>query len=83
VSQCLDRIQRLVAARRIRISYHDDEELADDVISADHAVGGISEASVIEEYPDTGRGPSILALQHDRDGRPIHVVWATAYDRDG
>jgi len=30
----------------------------------------------IEDYPDRFRGRSVLALQHDADGHPIHVVWA-------
>jgi hypothetical protein len=43
---------------------------------ASEAIAGIAEAIAIEDYSDRQRGPSVLALQHDADGRPIHVVWA-------
>ena len=34
-----------------------------------------AEAIVIEDYPEYSKGQCILALQADREVRPIHVVW--------
>ena len=31
---------------------------------------------MVEDYPDRFRGPSVLTLQYDGNGRPFHVVWA-------
>jgi hypothetical protein len=32
-------------------------------------------AVVIEDYPDAERGSSVLVLQKDATGAPIHVLW--------
>lgn len=52
------------AERRIEYGY-----TRDDVRAALH------DGDVIEEYEDTGRGPSYLVL-HWIEGRPLHVVAA-------
>ncbi|MDZ7686956.1 MAG: DUF4258 domain-containing protein [Gammaproteobacteria bacterium] len=30
---------------------------------------------MIEDYPEFGKGPSVLVLAFDREENPIHVVW--------
>lgn len=59
----------------MRISEHGFDELESDDISVRAAVEGVQAAIVVEDYPEFGKGPSVLVLQSDRDGDPIHVVW--------
>jgi hypothetical protein len=76
MSATLRRVQALVLAGDFRVSDHGFDELEHDAIVASEAIAGIAAATAIEDYPDRSRGPSVLALQHDADGRAIHVVWA-------
>jgi hypothetical protein len=75
VSETLLRIQALIARGEVEVSRHGFRELAADVILLDDVVAGIAAAIVIEDYPDFGKGPSVLVLQSDRSNRPVHVVW--------
>jgi hypothetical protein len=38
-------------------------------------VEGLVAALVVEDYPTFPKGPSVLVLEHDATGKPIHVVW--------
>ncbi len=80
MSETLRRVQALVLSGDVRVSDHGYEELGKDAILIEDAVAGITTAVLVEDYPDRFRGPGILALQHDVDGRPIHVVWALPAD---
>ena len=50
------------------------DELAADDITIREIMAGIHTGVVIESYPKYPKGPCILVLQNDREGRPIHVV---------
>jgi hypothetical protein len=76
MSEILRRIQALVLSGDFRVSEHGFDELQDDGILIDDLTSGIVEAIAIEDYRDRDRGPSVLALQYDGDGRALHVVWA-------
>lgn len=71
----IDHIRKLVTAAEARISEHGYDELAADGLTVREIVAGITNAVLIEDYPDYPKGPSILVLQHDTAGRPVHVVW--------
>ena len=68
-------VQGLAAAGEVRISDHGYDELADDAIFVDEVLAGLSDAVVVEDYPTAAKGPSVLVVQYDGMGRPLHVVW--------
>ena len=76
MSETLRRVQTLILSGDVRVSEHGYEELGKDAILIEDAVAGITSAVLVENYPERFRGPSILTLQQDANGRPIHVVWA-------
>jgi len=76
MSETLRRVQILVLGGDYRVSDHGFDELEEDAIVTNEAIAGIAAATAIEDYPDRFRGPSVLTLQHDKNGRSIHVVWA-------
>jgi hypothetical protein len=82
VSQILAKIQTLVRSGELRVSLHGFRELAADDILLSDVLDSIQHAVTIEEYPDFARGPSVLVLQRDGKGRPIHVVWGIPRDSD-
>lgn len=71
----LDRVLVLVAQGQVLISAHGYEELGADDILVKEAITGVIDAMVIEAYPDYHKGPTILVLQQDQAGEPIHVAW--------
>ena len=76
MSETLRRVQTLVLGGDYLITDHGYDELDDDGILAVDALVGIASAVLVEDYPDRARGPSVLTLQYDANGRPVHVVWA-------
>ncbi|MFQ5846733.1 MAG: DUF4258 domain-containing protein [Candidatus Methylomirabilales bacterium] len=75
MSEVLRRVLHLISRGEIKISEHGYEELAADGIRAREVIEGVHQAQLIEEYPDYPKGPCVLVLQQDTDGKPIHVVW--------
>lgn len=75
MSDTLAAVQRLVAAGEVKISEHGYDELAEDRISAKDIIGGVHEATVVEDYPTFPKGRSVLVLQSDGNRQPVHVVW--------
>ncbi|MGH6820233.1 MAG: DUF4258 domain-containing protein [Methylocella sp.] len=69
------RIIELVAKDDVRISEHGYDELVEDGITIADILEGIGIGRVIEEYQQFPKGPSVLVLQFDRKGNPIHAVW--------
>jgi hypothetical protein len=78
MSALFDSISRLVHVGEIVISAHGYDELANDNIFVKDIIESMDEAVVIKEYPDYSKGPCVLVLHKDKDGKPIHVVWGIA-----
>ena len=82
MSETLSKVKTLVARGAVRISAHGYDELAADGIFAGDVVPGVGAAVVVEDYPQSAKGPSVLALQNDVNGRPLHVVWGIPRGQD-
>jgi Domain of unknown function (DUF4258) len=74
-SDTLDGIRRLAADGKVRISDHGYDELVDDDILTADVLDGVRSAILVEDYPEFHKGPSILVLQKDAAGKPLHVLW--------
>jgi hypothetical protein len=75
MSDTLERIRTLVRRGEVRISDHGYDELAADGLLVRNLVAGLPRAEPLEDYPDFPKGPCVLVLQRDPDGKPIHAVW--------
>ncbi len=78
VSATLASVKSLAAAGHIRVSQHGMLELAQDNIDVGVAIKGVANAIVVEDYPSYHKGPSVLCLQRDDAGQPIHILWGLA-----
>jgi Domain of unknown function (DUF4258) len=75
VSDTLRRVIELIREGNVLISAHGYDEMGEDGILAGEAIEGAAAATMVENYPEYGKGPCTLVLQRDRNGRTIHVVW--------
>jgi hypothetical protein len=75
MSQTLQSVIDLVARQDVMISDHGYDELAEDGILITDIMVGVTDAVVVEDYPEYYKGPCVLVLQKDHEGNPLHVVW--------
>ena len=75
MSVTLGKIKQLALSGDVRVSDHGYDELANDGLTAREIVSGVENGVLIGDYPDYPKGASVLVLQTDKDGQPVHAVW--------
>src|SRR4030042_3446791 len=75
MNRIFELILDLIDRKQVLVSDHGYDELAEDDILIREVLDSASEATIVEDYPDYAKGPCVLVLQKDFQGRPIHVVW--------
>ena len=75
MSDNLKRIKILVDRSEVRVSEHGYNEIASEGLLVKEVVSGVRDAELVEDYPSFPKGPCVLVLEDDKDGKPLHAVW--------
>jgi len=75
MSETLELVQALVARGEVQPSMHALQEFLIRDIFFDEILAGLGQAVVVEEYPGAHKGRSVLVLQKNAGGEPLHVLW--------
>ncbi|MDQ7063577.1 MAG: DUF4258 domain-containing protein [candidate division KSB1 bacterium] len=75
-------ITKLVKQNDVRVSVHGYERSSEHDILIRDIIASIERALVVEQYPEYRKGPCILLLQKDHNGKPIHVLWGIPKGKD-
>lgn len=62
--------------KTFRISEHADEEAYNDGLTFDEIYASVRAGEIIEQYSDDKPYPSCLVYGSNKNGEPIHSVWA-------
>ncbi len=67
-------IKQSIKSNKYRYSRHADQERQNDDLTLLDVSQALLNSRLIEQYPDTGRGESCLAVGFSDNGIPIHIV---------
>jgi len=62
----------------VRVTTHAHQEMVEDEYSIDDVLFALSNATVLENYPDHKRGACCLVCGKNKAGRYIHIVCSTS-----
>lgn len=67
-------VRECVRTQGYLYSRHGDRERQADGLSLAEVEEALAAGRILEQYPDTGRGPSCLIVGFTNAGKPVHVV---------
>ncbi len=70
----LDWIKQCIQAQTYFYSAHADKERLADDLTLIEIEEAIDNGIILEQYADTGRGPSCLVVGFTASGKPVHVI---------
>ena len=74
----LARLQAQARAEAVDFTLHAQQEIAEEAISPEDVLHAIAAGQVLENYPTHQRGACCLLYGQSCQGRPLHIVCATA-----
>ena len=74
------RLRRQAEADRLRITTHAHQEMVEEDVSLDDVIHALSQAMLVDNYPEHKRGPCCLVCGQIVGGRYLHVVCTTSLD---
>ena len=75
MSETFHRIVSLVARKSYLVSQHALQKFANEQLLIGSVLEGVATGRLLEDYPTYHKGPAVLILQSDENGRPLHSVW--------
>jgi hypothetical protein len=78
MSTVIDRIQEQTKNRSIRFTLHAHKKMIAEQVHVADLLHTLSNAQLLEDYPEYERGPCCLVYGKTDSGRPIHVVCTTS-----
>ena len=82
MNEIYQKILTQIQPGEIKTSAHGPDELANDNILVKEVLSGVTNVTILEEYPDFQKGQCVLVLQKDTVGSPIHAGWGIPKNRE-
>jgi hypothetical protein len=80
IEAIVDRLRRQSSAELVRLTVHAHQEMVEEQIVLEDVLGALSEAKVVENYPNHKRGPCCLICGRGRSGKYLHIVCTSSLE---